>query len=126
MTERWCPIPSHDADPVLFRSDRTFRVWQYGVGHSQLLLRAGPEPLELLFEGVHALQLITRYEGIEIRLAEHEEAERMLDYAGLKAPWRERRLPLALHSATGTGFVVCARAKALRGEDREVIWSSRP
>ena len=100
-------------------------MWQYGVGHSQLLLRAGPEPLELLFEDVHAMQLITRYEGIELRLAEGEEAERMLDYAGLKAPWRERRLPLTLHSESGVGFVVCARARALRGEDRDVIWSSR-
>lgn len=49
--------PSNDdvSSAVMFKSDRAFRVWRYGIGHSQLLLRAVPDSmdtvcLDLLFE----------------------------------------------------------------------------
>ncbi len=129
---------------ILFSSERAFTVWRYGVGHSQLLLRAAPDStdtrcLDLLFEDVRAMQLVTRYESIELRTANDDTTQQILDFSELASPWRERHLVVALRSTSGSGFVLCGRISALRGgedpvglsvgpedEDREVIWSSNP
>ena len=63
---------------VRFKSSRTFRMWRYGVGHSQLLLRATPggaEPrcVDLHFEGIAAVQLGIRYVAPEVLLATERE-----------------------------------------------------
>ncbi|MGX1853638.1 hypothetical protein [Streptomyces sp. NPDC055299] len=89
------------SSPVLFNSERTFTVWRYGVGHSQLLLRAVPDSrdtlcLDLLFEGVRAMQLVTHYESIELRTASDSETRQILDFSGMASPWRERHLVVAL------------------------------
>lgn len=142
------PSPSND-DPsadvssaVMFRSDRTFRVWRYGVGHSQLLLRAVPDGvdtvcLDLRFEGVSAMQLVQQYKSIELRAASSTEAEEILGFSGITPARRELHLPVVLRSGSGSGFVLCRSVTAerggedpvasdLEGEDRSVIWSSRP
>ncbi|GES28626.1 hypothetical protein San01_11130 [Streptomyces angustmyceticus] len=126
---------------VLFRSERTFKVWRYGVGHSQLLLRAVPDDtettcLDLLFEGVRAMQLATHYQSLELHPASEAEAQRILEFSGLAPIWRERNLALSLRSRSTSGFVLCARATALHGgedpfgnhggfEERDVVWSAR-
>ncbi|UZJ33062.1 hypothetical protein [Streptomyces endophytica] len=126
---------------ILFRSPRTFTVWRYGVGHSQLLLRAVPDGgdarcLDLLFEGVRAMRLVTHYASLELRTASDSESQQMLEFSELSPPWRERYGVVALHSRSGSGSVLCSRISALRGgedpvglpegpEDREVIWSMR-
>lgn len=125
----------------LFRSERAFRVWRYGVGHSQLLLRAVPDGtdsacLDLLFEDVKAMQLVTHYESIEIRPAGEGEAQQILDFSGLASTWRGRYLAVFLRSRSGSGFVLCGRITALQGgddplgppggtEERDVVWSIR-
>ncbi|MEJ8656949.1 MULTISPECIES: hypothetical protein [Streptomyces] len=131
-----------DADfSVLFSSERTFKVWRYGVGHSQLLLRAAPEPsqpqrLDLHFEGVEAMQLITRYEALELHTFDEAESERIFEASGVPSRWRPHRLVLGLRSRSGAGYVQCAKVSALRGgadvigpddpsESVDVVWSLR-
>lgn len=125
----------------LFRSERTFTVWRYGVGHSQLLLRAVPDRtdaacLDLLFEDVKAMQLVTRYESIELHPAGENEAQQILDSSGVASAWRGRYLVVSLRSRSGAGFVLCRRITALHGgddpfgpqggiEERDVMWSIR-
>ncbi|MFD3416337.1 hypothetical protein [Streptomyces decoyicus] len=125
----------------LFRSERTFTVWRYGVGHSQLLLRAVPDGantacLDLLFEDVKAMQLVTHYESIELHPAGEAEAQQILDFSGVASTWREKYLAVSLRSRSGSGFVLCRRITALQGgddpfgphggiEERDVIWSIR-
>jgi hypothetical protein len=142
------PTPSNNgpsaavSSAVMFRSDRTFRVWRYGVGHSQLLLRAVPDSvdtvcLDLRFEGVSAMQLVQQYKSIELRAASSTEAEEILGFSGITPSRRELYLPVVLRSGSGSGFVLCRSVTAERGgedpvasdlecEDRSVIWSSRP
>lgn len=136
-------IHSDDAasSASLFRSERTFTVWRYGVGHSQLLLRAVPDSantacLDLLFEDVKAVQLVTHYESIELHPAGEDEAQQILDFSGLASTWRGRHLAVSLRSRSGSGFVLCRRITALHGgddpfgphggvEERDVMWSIR-
>lgn len=131
-----------NADPsVLFSSGRTFKVWRYGVGHSQLLLRAAPDSsetdrMDLLFEGVEAMQLITRYEALELHTFDETESGRVFERSGVPARWRSERLVLGLRSRSGAGYVQCAKVSALRGgadvpgpddpaESVDVVWSLR-
>ncbi|MFJ6948894.1 hypothetical protein ACISU4_30360 [Streptomyces wuyuanensis] len=126
---------------VLFASERTFRVWRYGVGHSQLLLRAAPDAahpvrMDLLFEGVDAMQLVTRYETLEVHTFDDEESGRILERSGVPSRWRSERLVLGLRSRSGTGYVQCRKVSALLGgtnvlgpddpaEPVDVVWSLR-
>ncbi|WP_432076495.1 hypothetical protein [Streptomyces wuyuanensis] len=126
---------------VLFASERSFRVWRYGSGHSQLLLRAAPdssetERLDLLFEGVEAMQLITRYEALELHTFDDAESERIFEASGVPSRWRPHRLVLGLRSRSGAGYVQCLKASALLGgtnvlgpddpsESVDVVWSLR-
>lgn len=138
MTTRSNETPSGS---VAFSSERTFRVWRYGVGHSQLLLRAVPDEidgacLDLLFEGVSAMKMATRYESMEITVASADETREIIELSGLPDIWGERSLALALRSRKVTGLVLCKRASALLGGDdpveapgvsaeQSVVWSSR-
>jgi hypothetical protein len=130
------PSPDDSSVRVLFQSPRTFRMWRYGVGHSQLLLRATPdsdEPrcIDLHFEGVAAVQLGTRYTDPEMCLGTDEERA-VLDALAQRSAGA-RRIALALRTETGTGLVLCRRVRVLRGgtdpfgeiEDSEVLWSHR-
>ncbi|MFF9176047.1 hypothetical protein [Streptomyces sp. NPDC014793] len=126
----------------MFKSDRTFRVWRYGIGHSQLLLRAVPDSenpacLDLRFEGVSAMQLVQQYKTIELWFTSGAEAEEILGFSGISPSGRELHLPVVLRSRSGSGFVLCRSVTAERGgedpvgsdprrEDPSVIWSSRP
>lgn len=126
---------------VLFSSDRVFRVWRYGSGHSQLLLRAAPDSahpmrLDLLFEGVDAMQLVTRYEALELHTFDEEETGRIFELSGVPARWRSDRLVLGLRSRSGAGYVQCLKVSALLGgtnvlgpddpsESVDVVWSLR-
>lgn len=137
MTTRSNDEPSGS---VAFSSERTFRVWRYGVGHSQLLLRAVPDEvnsacLDLLFEGVSAMKMATRYESIEVTVASADETREILELSGLSDIRGERSLALALRSRRVTGLVLCKRASALLGgadpveasgvfAEQSVVWSS--
>lgn len=97
-------------------------MWRYGVGHSQLLLRAVPDEvqndcLDLLFEGVSAMKLATRFESIKISIAGIHEAMEIRGLAGLPDALAERSLALSLRSRKNTGLLVCNRATAFLGGD---------
>ncbi|TLQ46246.1 hypothetical protein [Streptomyces marianii] len=135
------PGSAGDDASVLFTSERSFRVWRYGVGHSQLLLRAAPDSahplrLDLLFEGVEAMQLVTRYETLELHTLDEEESERIFEMSGVPARPRSDRLVLGLRSRGGAGYVQCQKVSALLGgtgvvgpddpsESVDVVWSLR-
>ncbi|MFC8231229.1 hypothetical protein [Streptomyces sp. NPDC057287] len=130
--------PQDAPTTLLHRFDRTFRVWHYGVGHSQLLLRSRKDReedtrLDLLFEAVESMQLVTRYEGLELHTVDDDEFSRVYEASGVPPRWRESRLVLRLRSRSGTGYVQCGRVVAERHPDnevasaiRDVVWSLRP
>lgn len=123
---------------LLHRFDRTFRVWHYGVSHSSLLLRSrmdGVEDcrLDLLFEAVESMQLVKRYEGLELHSVDDSTFSRVYEESGVPPKWRGTRLVVHLRSRSGTGYVQCGRVVADRHQDdegemepRDVVWSLRP
>jgi len=104
-------------DPI--ELDRYFRVWRYGVGHSQLLLHARAsddelEHLNVLFEDVRAVKLRSSYQPLILRPADDEIRAEMLTFADIPARHRHRYLSLILPSPpSGSGFILCARATVL-------------
>ncbi|MFH9366462.1 hypothetical protein OG333_23475 [Streptomyces anulatus] len=132
-----------DARPtVLYASERTFRVWRYGVGHSHLLLRSLPDgrdttQLDLHFESVHAMRLVTRYEELRVVAVDEPELSRIFAESGVPPVWRDAQLIVGLRSRSGTGYVQCGRVVLDRREGRtsdeldppgprDVVWSLRP
>ncbi|WP_158070516.1 hypothetical protein, partial [Streptomyces luteocolor] len=120
-----------------FRSSRTFRMWRYGVGHSQLLLRATPDAdhetcLDLHFEGVAAVRVGTRYVAPEVRPGDDSERAVLMELAA-ESGAGDRHMAVVLRSAAGSGLVLCRKVSALRGgtdalgglEGSEVLWSRR-
>ncbi|MFD6938763.1 hypothetical protein ACFWAP_21745 [Streptomyces goshikiensis] len=61
---------------MLFRSDRTFKVWAYSFSHSQLLLHSalvdGDPRIDVLFKPVLAMPTGMAYDGLVIRCATAE------------------------------------------------------
>ncbi|MQY07261.1 hypothetical protein [Actinomadura macrotermitis] len=89
MTNRDWLNTDHQLIPGLevFRSDRRFQLWAYSVSHSQLLLRsnAGEDrqgcshetTIEVMFKPVTTVKIRDAYNGLAIRCATPEEAERI-------------------------------------------------
>lgn len=55
----------------LLNSPRRFRIWEYTVGHKQLLLRSTKDPglstrIDVLFKNVAAIHLCTSLDGLTI------------------------------------------------------------
>jgi hypothetical protein len=107
---------------------RRFRVWRYGVGHSQLLLRSPAggnesDAVHVLFEGVRAVKLRTSYHPLTVRRAAGEERERVLAFAEVPERLHGRMLCLTLPSED-EGFIVCGRATVLTmpGNDMDTWW----
>ncbi|BAG19486.1 MULTISPECIES: hypothetical protein [Streptomyces] len=131
-----------DSPSVLYASERTFRVWRYGVGHSHLLLRSLPDgedttQLDLRFEMVRAMRLVTRYEALRVVSVDAGEFSRVFAESGVPPVRRHTQLVVGLRSRTGTGYVQCGRVvldrregRTCDGEDppgpRDVVWSLRP
>ncbi|MEU8098902.1 hypothetical protein [Streptomyces rubiginosohelvolus] len=128
--------------PVIFESDLTFRVWKYGVGHSQLLLRAssdesGEEGVDILFEGVAAMQLTMRYKELRLHSVDEDEFREVFDSSGVDEKWRDSFVIVRLSSRSGGGYVQCAKITAERrhgqggserdpDRPRDLLWSLRP
>jgi hypothetical protein len=63
---------------VLFNSQRTFQIWEYTVGHGQLLLRSPkaddmPKRIDVLFKNVAAIHLLTTLNSLTISEANEED-----------------------------------------------------
>jgi hypothetical protein len=103
-------------DPIVL--DRRFRVWSYGVGHSQLLLHARAdaahlEYLNVLFEDVRAVKLPSSYQPLILALARSPVRSDILAFAHMPVRHRHRYLSLTLSAEPEDGFVLCARATVL-------------
>jgi hypothetical protein len=92
---------------VLFTSPREFRLWRYGVGHSQLLLRSLPtetEPcLDVLFEGVRRIELPTHLSSLTIELTHTRD---------LRPDLPSKLLRLRLSATDGSGAIECGKVSA--------------
>jgi hypothetical protein len=77
----------------LFRSERSFAFWAYGLSHSQLLLRARTTAMDghrrsridLVFKPVAAMKTRMDYDGLALRCATAEEHQRILRETGRMA-----------------------------------------
>src|SRR4051794_7357175 len=66
-------MPTGDGSTPIdtFESDRHFQIWRYEVGHAQLLLRSVKDDhhasrIDVLFKTVKAIDLPTRFDGLQI------------------------------------------------------------
>lgn len=101
----------------VFRSEREFALWAYSGG--RLLLRSAPydghaTTIDLLFTEVTAVRLRDRHDGLAVRTATAEEAERAGEPAGSRV--------FLLESRNGTGHV----AGAAVGWEEGVLDRTRP
>jgi len=126
---------SDDQKATPFASERRFKLWRYGVGHSQLLLRSVPSEgqrcLDINFERVAWMSLPTAMNTIEIVPAHTGELDLPAGISGFV----DERGPLLLKISAQeiSGFVICARAEAAYTAwsptataseiGQEVIWS---
>jgi hypothetical protein len=102
-----------------WRSGRDFRLWRYGVGHSQLLLRSPGEgvreALTIKFEAVEFMKLRRGYTDLVLRLPLAGEEAEFEQVASLPIP----QLYIVLESRTHVGFVSCARLIVRKVGDQE-------
>jgi len=98
---------------------RRFRLWRYGVGHSQLLLQAHAdgshdEHLNVLFEDVRAVKLRSSYHPLILQPADRDTRASILTFAQIPPRHQARYLCLTLPTANAEpGFIACARATVL-------------
>ena len=96
-------------DPLPWRTGRGFRLWRYGVGHSQLLLRSpgggGRETVGILFEAVEFMNLRRSYADLVLRLAGEGEERGFEAIESLPIP----QLCVVLESPAHIGLVACSR-----------------
>ncbi|MBE1574925.1 hypothetical protein ACFORH_39785 [Amycolatopsis roodepoortensis] len=107
---------------TLLSTSRTFQLWRYGVGHSELFLRSGfrpeNEPVELYFEGVRSM----RFDDLtfpELTVWRDEDVTVESDTA------RFHRLRIELRSPKHTGAVVASRLTYIDGTypDGQMRWT---
>jgi hypothetical protein len=117
-------LPTHleasVSGPILpWRTERAFRLWRYGVGHSQLLLRspgdAGRGTLSIQFEAVEFMKLRRSYTDLVLRLPREDEEVGFEEIKALPVP----QLCVVLDSRTHIGLVACSRVTARMIDDPE-------
>ncbi|MEG8178742.1 hypothetical protein GZH49_09350 [Nocardia terpenica] len=102
-------MPHQSADlPVSF--DRRFILLRYTIGHSRLVLRSvphsTPDYIEVTFEGVAGMKVVTYYEPLTIDVADSMQSEEMVQFCGLREPPRTVYRCYALKSDRGDGLVM--------------------
>ncbi|MEU4423780.1 hypothetical protein AB0F81_24380 [Actinoplanes sp. NPDC024001] len=96
-----------------WRSGRYFKVWRYGIGHSQLLLRSRAEDgISILCEAVELMRLRRSYPDLVLRYAGDGEPG-FEELAELPIP----QLRLVLESPGRVGLISCSRVTIRRTED---------
>lgn len=103
-------------DPIVL--DRRFRVWSYGVGHSQLLLHARADGrhvkhLAVLFEDVRAVKMRSVYRPLILAPAHSPVRDEILAFADITAGHQHRHLSLTLSTEPQDGYVLCSRVTVL-------------
>ncbi|WP_219516739.1 hypothetical protein [Nonomuraea ceibae] len=114
MTIRAWLNKDHQLPPgeEIFRSERRFALWAYSVSHGQTLFRSTPgsdglaeTTVEVLFKPVTAMKIRAFYQGLLIRTAPAEEAERVKAGCPSVEFGREDRVFL-LESSGETDYVI--------------------
>lgn len=117
-----------------------FRVWRYGIGHSELVMRSNTdtravgwspgqpgEPdewVEVIFEGVRAVQVRTvgSYKPLRLSRVDEERRPALLQFARIPDRWHHRTLCLEVSDHQGEpGFVVCGRARVMAVSPAQVV-----
>jgi len=73
-----------------FRSQRTFRIWDYSVSHSQLLVRSAHDQsdectdnVDLIFSGVFYIALADIFRGLAVRSPSEAELDDIEERSGV-------------------------------------------
>jgi hypothetical protein len=95
-----------------WRTERSFSLWRYGIGHSRLMLhsraRDGHPGVSIMFDAVELIKLTVHHPELVLREAYEHEAREFRDVEELREPL----LRLALESPGKTGFVACSSVSA--------------
>ncbi|MFE2140511.1 hypothetical protein ACFXA3_01905 [Streptomyces sp. NPDC059456] len=95
-------------------SSRTFSVWKYGIGHSQLLLASQETATEtglgVHFEAVEYMRLIRTFKNLRITTADEQHIHEV-ETSGTLAHALRPLLVLALHHDHGVGLIACSRLR---------------
>lgn len=115
------------------RSDRVFQLWAYTVGMSRLLLRSTKSDqfgsrIDVVFQNVKAIQLLSVLHGIVIARADDAEAERITRETGL-LPDVDREF-FSVYGSNYVGYVVAGVVVACEdaGEyfEPSAVWPKGP
>ncbi|AIG80854.1 Hypothetical protein AJAP_40385 [Amycolatopsis japonica] len=106
---------------TLLSTSRTFQLWRYGAGHSQLILRSGfrpqADPVELLFEGVRSV----RFENLHFpELTVWRDEDEVIE----TEKYRMYNLRIELRSPKHTGVITAGRMTYIDGTytDGTIKW----
>lgn len=114
------------AKEVLWSSERSFRLWSYGSGHSQLLFRTtefdeDSEVIRILFDTVSAVETVTYYSGPLSLLVVDQ-------HASYSKTSKIPRLLIEIHGGDQRGFVAAGGVRITReaqdGAERELIYAT--
>jgi len=105
----------------LLNSSRHFQIWEYTVGHAQLLLRSPktadlPTRIDVLFKNVGAIQLPTNLDSL--RISEGIEGEGTGLALGTNAKITKDRKIFVVRGSDFVGYVI-AGAMASHEDDGE-------
>ena len=110
------PMPNE-----LLNCSRPFQIWEYTVGHAQLLLRSPkavdlPTRVDVLFKNVAAIHLQTNLDSL--RVSEAIEGEEIGLHSGLGATISKNRKIFVVRGSDFVGYVI-AGAIAWHEDDGE-------
>ncbi|TXK17707.1 hypothetical protein [Homoserinibacter sp. GY 40078] len=88
---------------------RQYQVWAYSVTMGRLLLRSNKSEafatrVDILFQNVHAMKLLTALDPLVVAEADSLESEQILAETGLYPP--KRKLVFLLRAGSFEGYVV--------------------
>ncbi|WP_134661907.1 MULTISPECIES: hypothetical protein [unclassified Amycolatopsis] len=104
---------SDHAKEVLWSSERSFLLWRYGSGHSQLLFRSadfdeGSDVIRILFHTVSMVETVIRYSGpLSLVVVDHHSSYRETS----KFP----HMLIEIHGSDQRGFVAAGGVRITRG-----------
>ncbi|HET6288983.1 MAG TPA: hypothetical protein VFG15_19830 [Amycolatopsis sp.] len=106
---------------TLLSTSRSFQLWRYGAGHSQLIFRSGfrleADPVELLFEGVRSV----RFDNLHFpELTVWRDEDEVIE----NERYRRYDLRIELRSPKHTGVITAGRLTYIAGTypDGTIEW----
>lgn len=105
--------------------DRVFKVWDFHITHSRLLLRSPRDKqheqnIDVIFYGVAYIEMPTLLNGIELEQPTKADLEKMESVLGREVPQDE----VHVLSSQGGRFVLVAISKKITANDLDIFESS--